>query len=323
MKGPIDLRLREFERYLAVEKNVSSHTVSAYLGDLCQFREFASSGGLMTENAEEGWESVDPVAIRSFLASLYRANMKKVTISRKMAALRTFFRYLHRRGRIQINPAASIQAPKAEKHVPAVLSVDEVLKILSVFFGEGVLGLRNRAIAELFYSTGIRLSELTGLNLTDIDFSQELVKVRGKGRKERIVPAGFRALAAVRAYLDLRAELVRKEFSWNEAPVFLSKSGERLAQRDADRILRKAVRRSGIVRNVSPHTLRHSFATHLLDAGADLRAIQEMLGHKSLSTTQKYTSVGISRLMEVYDRAHPRAKRPEDGAEPEKAGSGT
>jgi len=323
VKGPIDLRLREFERYLAVEKNVSSHTVSAYLGDLCQFREFASSGGLMTENAEEGWESVDPVAIRSFLASLYRANMKKVTISRKMAALRTFFRYLHRRGRIQINPAASIQAPKAEKHVPAVLSVDEVLKILSVFFGEGVLGLRNRAIAELFYSTGIRLSELTGLNLTDIDFSQELVKVRGKGRKERIVPAGFRALAAVRAYLDLRAELVRKEFSWNEAPVFLSKSGERLAQRDADRILRKAVRRSGIVRNVSPHTLRHSFATHLLDAGADLRAIQEMLGHKSLSTTQKYTSVGISRLMEVYDRAHPRAKRPEDGAEPEKAGSGT
>ena len=310
MKGPIDLRLREFERYLAVEKNVSSHTVSAYLGDLCQFREFASSGGLMTENAEEGWESVDPVAIRSFLASLYRANMKKVTISRKMAALRTFFRYLHRRGRIQINPAASIQAPKAEKHVPAVLSVDEVLKILSVFFGEGVLGLRNRAIAELFYSTGIRLSELTGLNLTDIDFSQELVKVRGKGRKERIVPAGSRALAAVRAYLDLRAELVRKEFSWNEAPVFLSKSGERLAQRDADRILRKAVRRSGIVRNVSPHTLRHSFATHLLDAGADLRAIQEMLGHKSLSTTQKYTSVGIGRLMEVYDRAHPRAKGP-------------
>jgi len=310
VKGPIDLRLREFERYLAVEKNVSSHTVSAYLGDLCQFREFASSGGLMTENAEEGWESVDPVAIRSFLASLYRANMKKVTISRKMAALRTFFRYLHRRGRIQINPAASIQAPKAEKHVPAVLSVDEVLKILSVFFGEGVLGLRNRAIAELFYSTGIRLSELTGLNLTDIDFSQELVKVRGKGRKERIVPAGSRALAAVRAYLDLRAELVRKEFSWNEAPVFLSKSGERLAQRDADRILRKAVRRSGIVRNVSPHTLRHSFATHLLDAGADLRAIQEMLGHKSLSTTQKYTSVGIGRLMEVYDRAHPRAKGP-------------
>ena len=310
MKGPIDLRLREFERYLAVEKNVSPHTVSAYLGDLCQFREFASSGGLMTENAEEGWESVDPVAIRSFLASLYRANMKKVTICRKMAALRTFFRYLHRRGRIQINPAASIQAPKAEKHVPAVLSVDEVLKILSVFFGEGVLGLRNRAIAELFYSTGIRLSELTGLNLTDIDFSQELVKVRGKGRKERIVPAGSRALAAVRAYLDLRAELVRKEFSWNEAPVFLSKSGERLAQRDADRILRKAVRRSGIVRNVSPHTLRHSFATHLLDAGADLRAIQEMLGHKSLSTTQKYTSVGIGRLMEVYDRAHPRAKGP-------------
>ncbi|HOG16485.1 MAG: Tyrosine recombinase XerC [Syntrophaceae bacterium PtaU1.Bin231] len=324
MKGPLDSHIREFERYLTVEKNVSPHTVGAYLGDLCQFRDFASAAGMMPEGAgEEGWGKVDPVVIRSFLASLYRAKMKKVTIGRKMAALRSFFRFLLRRGRIDVNPAESVQAPKGEKHVPSVLSVDEVLKLLSVPFGEDVLGLRNRALTELFYTTGIRLSELTGLNLEDIDFSQDLVKVRGKGRRERIVPAGSSALAAVREYLERRSELQRGRPDLGEAPVFLSKSGVRLAQRDVDRILRKAVRRSGIVRNVSPHTLRHSFATHLLDAGADLRAIQEMLGHKSLSTTQKYTSVGISRLMEVYDRAHPRAKRPEDGAEPEKAGSGT
>jgi len=320
--GPLDSRLQEFERYLTVEKNVSPHTVSAYLGDLGQFRDFASSAGMMAADDEEGWRKVDPMLIRSFLASLYRARMKKVTISRKIAALRSFFRFLQRRGRIDVNPAESVQSPKGEKHVPSVLSVDEVLKLLSTPFGEGVLGLRNRALVELFYTTGIRLSELTGLNLADIDFAQDLVKVRGKGRKERIVPAGSRALAAVRGYLELRTELVRKPSARNEAPVFLSKSGARLAQRDVDRVLRKAVKRSGIVRNVSPHTLRHSFATHLLDAGADLRAIQEMLGHKSLSTTQKYTSVGISRLMEVYDRAHPRAKGPDNRAGEEKARSG-
>ncbi len=322
MAGPLDSRLQEFERYLTVEKNVSPHTVSAYLGDLSQFRDFASSAGMLAADAKEGWRKVDPVLIRSFLASLYRARMKKVTISRKIAALRSFFRFLQRRGRIDVNPAESVQSPKGEKHVPSVLSVDEVLKLLSTPFGEGVFGLRNRALVELFYSTGIRLSELTGLNLADIDFAQDLVKVRGKGRKERIVPAGARALAAVREYLDLRTELVRKPSARNEEPVFLSKSGARLAQRDVDRVLRKAVQRSGIVRNVSPHTLRHSFATHLLDAGADLRAIQEMLGHKSLSTTQKYTSVGISRLMEVYDRAHPRAKGTDGGSGEEKARSG-
>ncbi|MDX9822381.1 MAG: tyrosine recombinase XerC [Syntrophales bacterium] len=322
MAGPLDSRLREFERYLTVEKNVSPHTVSAYLGDLSQFRDFASSAGMLAADAEEGWRKVDSVLIRSFLASLYRARMKKVTISRKIAALRSFFRFLQRRGRIDVNPAESVQSPKGEKHVPSVLSVDEVLKLLSTPFGEGVLGLRNRALVELFYSTGIRLSELTGLNLADIDFAQDLVKVRGKGRKERIVPAGARALAAVREYLDRRTELVRKASARNEEPVFLSKSGARMAQRDVDRVLRKAVKRSGIVRNVSPHTLRHSFATHLLDAGADLRAIQEMLGHKSLSTTQKYTSVGISRLMEVYDRAHPRAKGTDGGSGEEKARSG-
>ncbi len=322
MAGPLDSSLREFERYLTVEKNVSTHTVYAYLGDLRQFRDFASAAGMMPEGSEEGWGKVDPVAIRSFLASLYRARMKKVTIGRKMAALRSFYRFLLRRGRIDVNPAETVQAPKGEKHVPSVLSVDEVLKLLSVPFGEGVLGLRNRALVELFYTSGIRLSELTGLNLADIDFSQDLVKVRGKGRKERIVPAGSLALAAVRAYLELRTELVREPSAGKEAPVFLSKSGARLAQRDVGRILRKAVRSSGIVRNVSPHTLRHSFATHLLDAGADLRAIQEMLGHKSLSTTQKYTSVGISRLMEVYDRAHPRAKGPGNKAEPENRRSG-
>jgi integrase/recombinase XerC len=215
-----------------------------------------------------------------------------------------------REGRIGANPADLVQSPRTEKHIPTFLSVDDTLALLSVDFGEGFQGLRNRAIMELFYSAGIRLGELTGLNLDDVDYGQGLMRIRGKGRKERIVPVGRPALAALRRYLEEREKICsRSTESGGDKGVFIGSGGRRLTTRTVERILDRAVLMSGINRKISPHALRHSFATHLMDAGADLRSIQEMLGHESLSTTQKYTSVSVSRLMEVYDKAHPKAGR--------------
>jgi integrase/recombinase XerC len=211
---------------------------------------------------------------------------------------------------VAVNPAELIQLPRCEKYIPVVLSADEMLALLQVKFAEDAAGCRDRAMIELFYSAGIRLSELTGLNLEDVRLQEGLVKVRGKGRKERIVPFGKPALQALETYLQKRRGLLRKRADGqgkNEEALFLSMRGKRMNPRGVARVVERVVRQSGIGRKISPHTLRHTFATHLLDAGADLRSIQEMLGHKSLSTTQKYTSVSVSRLMEIYDRAHPRA----------------
>jgi integrase/recombinase XerC len=203
-----------------------------------------------------------------------------------------------------------IQTPKAEKYMPTFLSVDEIFQLLDAQGGKSSLDLRSRAMLELFYSSGLRLSELAGLDVIDIDFNQELVKVRGKGKKERIVPVGRRALQAVKEYLEKTGELRRNmDVNIFKKPLFLNAQGKRITTRSIARIVNEAVSKSGIGRKISPHALRHSFATHLLNAGADLRSIQELLGHESLSTTQKYTAVNINRMMEVYDKAHPRAKK--------------
>jgi len=232
-----------------------------------------------------------------------------VTIVRKIAALRTFFNYLIREGRVRVNPAEMVQAPRAEKYLPAFLPVEEMHSLLGLSFPDDVAGLRDRAMLELFYSSGIRVSELTGLNVGDLDMQQGLVKVRGKGKKERIVPVGGQALRSLQQYLAKRDEWARKaQAGEGDPPLFLSRSGSRITPRSVARVLDRCALQSGIRKKVSPHTLRHSFATHLLDAGADLRAIQEMLGHESLSTTQKYTSVSVAKLMEIYDKAHPKAK---------------
>jgi integrase/recombinase XerC len=304
--GLLEQAIGGFGRYMKVERNLSSHTREGYLTDLKQFRAFLEtpevSGGV------EGAIPTDPLVIRSFLASLYREKLQKVTISRKGAALRSFYRYLLREGVVAVNPAELIQLPRCEKYIPVVLSADEMLALLHVQFAEDAAGSRDRAMIELFYSAGIRLSELTGLNLEDIRFQEGLVKVRGKGRKERIVPFGRPALQAIEAYLQKRLELLKEGTGGKgEEALFLSTRGKRMNSRGVARVVERVVRESGIGRKISPHALRHTFATHLLDAGADLRSIQEMLGHKSLSTTQKYTSVSVSRLMEIYDRAHPRA----------------
>jgi integrase/recombinase XerC len=214
---------------------------------------------------------------------------------------------LLRTGKINSNPAEMVQTPKVEKYMPTFLSVDEVFQLLNAQGDNSVSGLRDHAMLELFYSSGLRLSELAGLNVTDFDFGQALVKLRGKGKKERIVPVGKQALQAIDDYIKKTAE-VRKKYEDNifKNPLFLNTRGERITPRSIARIVDAKMVKSGIGRKISPHALRHSFATHLLNAGADLRSIQEMLGHESLSTTQKYTAVNINRMMEVYDKAHPR-----------------
>jgi integrase/recombinase XerC len=308
--GLLEQAIGEFGGHMKFERNLSEHTMDGYLTDLKQFQTFLEGTDLKSVPSCGTEEAIpiDPLVIRSFLASLYRGKYRKVTISRKVAALRSFYRYLHREGKVSVNPAELVQLPRCEKYIPVVLSVDEMLALFQVEFPEDATGRRDRSMIELFYSAGIRLSELTGLDLGDIRFNEGLVKIKGKGRKERIVPVGRPALQALDAYLQKRPEL-RKEGADRDAEnaFFLSTRGKRMNPRGVARVVERVVRESGIGRRISPHALRHTFATHLLDAGADLRSIQEMLGHRSLSTTQKYISVSVSRLMEVYDRSHPRA----------------
>jgi integrase/recombinase XerC len=305
----MDQAIRDFEIYMSRERDLSPHTRKGYLTDLKQFVGFLQQHyGPLVQQGEEGLSGVDYLVIRSFLGALHRKKVSKSTMGRKIAALRAFFKYLLRHGRVKINPATLVQTPKIEKYMPVFLSADDMSTLLDKPQPTDVRALRDRAILELFYSAGIRLRELTGLNLDAIDAGQALIRVHGKGRKVRIVPLGRPALAALDAYLEKRAVLLHRGEDRSDGPVFISAGGRRLTPRSVQRIVDKAVLASGIGRKISPHALRHSFATHLMDAGADLRSIQEMLGHESLSTTQKYTSVSMSRLMEVYDKAHPKAK---------------
>lgn len=307
----MDEWIGKFDHYLEVERNLSLHTRKNYLIDLKQFKAYLEAHSGSPSGMETGlWQRVDSLTVREFLGALYRRKVKKVTVARKLAALRTFFRYLNRKGVLEANPLEVIASPRREKYIPAVLSVDEIFALLNLPFPEDVFGLRDRAILELFYSSGIRLSELTGINEEDMNFSQGLVRVRGKGKKERIVPVGESARKAVLNYLTGKRNggLREQAAPGSAAPLFVNRRQGRISTRSVARILGKYVGLSGLQKKVSPHTLRHSFATHLLDAGADLRSIQEMLGHESLSTTQKYTAVSVNQLMAVYDRAHPKAR---------------
>lgn len=292
---------------MEVERNVSVHTRIAYISDIQDFARFLQDNYIIKNRDEI--INIEPETIRGYLSYLYRQNLKKVTVNRKISSLRAFYKYGLRTGRIKSNPAEMIQSLKTEKYMPTFLSVDEMFDLLSGENENTTLGLRNRAMLEVFYSSGLRLSELAGLDLADIDFGQKLIKVRGKGRKERIVPIGDPAIKAVRGYLEKIGEINNKKIDIFKRPLFLNSHGERITTRSIARIVSKATSKSGIGRKISPHALRHSFATHLLNAGADLRSIQELLGHESLSTTQKYTAVNINRLMEVYDKAHPRTKK--------------
>jgi integrase/recombinase XerC len=301
--------IHSFVLALESEKGYSSHTCRAYRQDLEAFASFAeNSMGLDKSNqqAEDVFkiDKIDAVLIRNYLALLHKNN-KKSTIARKLSTIRSFFKYLVKIERIKNNPAEWIHAPKQEKTIPVYLTVDDIFRLLDSIKTDSVKSLRDRAIFETLYSTGIRVSELAGLNFLDIDFSQRLIRVLGKGNKERIVPIGNKAAYAIQAY---QSKLGRQSgFSHNDnGPVFLNLKNGRLTTRSIARILEKLVNDCGLLTHVSPHALRHTFATHMLDAGADLRVVQEFLGHKSLSTTQRYTHVSIGRLMETYDKAHPR-----------------
>ncbi len=286
-----------FLRHLDRERNVSPHTLKAYGEDLAQFE--AHAEGELGRESSPG--DVDHLMIRSFLASLHRAGLKKTSSARKLAALRTFFRYLCREGVLERNPARALLSPRVERRIPSHLDEAEVATLVEVP-GDGDAAVRARAILELFYATGIRCAELVGLDLAEVDLGARMVRVLGKGRKERVVPFGTRAAGALEAYLPVRT----RQAPQNDA-LFVNGRGGRLSDTAVRRIVAAQVRRAAILRKVSPHTLRHSFATHLLERGADLRAIQELLGHASLSTTQRYTHVNARKILDVYKKAHPRA----------------
>jgi len=315
--------IHQFMHYLSIEKNASPHTCRCYRRDLEGFEDFLKSSGMyLTPTEDVEIEKVDRIAIRKYLSFLHRKN-KKSSIARKISALRSFFKYLVREQVIPSNPAKSVSTPKVEKTLPTTLTVDEAFRLMespqSIFEksseGSKERGLRDRAILELLYSSGLRVSELVGLNSNQLDLDLGIVRVMGKGRKERIVPVGRKAVESLEAYLEERGMLKglrpggRASGPEGEEPIFVNFLGGRLTARSVGRLIKKYTRHSGIFRKISPHSLRHTFATHLLDAGADIREIQEMLGHSSLSTTQRYTHVSMGKLMEVYDKAHPRSFR--------------
>lgn len=295
----------EYANYLKLEKNVSPHTLRNYLSDLRQFEEFLTQRA--KENAEKKipLEAVTVHVVRAYLASLSKHN-RKSSIGRKLAALKGFFRYLLREKKIQSDPLAWISTPKQEKPLPAFLSVDDVFLLLGGIQGDGLLTIRDCAILETLYSTGVRVSELVGLDWHDVDFQLGIIRVVGKGLKERIVPIGEMALKTLRNYGDEQAIKWRRAAK-GETPVFLNYRGGRITTRSIGRVVEKYLKAAGIAVRMGPHGLRHTFATHLLNGGADLRVIQELLGHASLSTTQRYTHLNLDQLTAVYDKAHPRA----------------
>ncbi len=296
----------KFIVYLEVESNVSEHTLRAYRSDIGQFEKFCKGRG----GGNFSLLRVSRFDIRAFLAYLQGKSYSRRSITRKVSAIRSFFAFLMRDGFVELSPAAGILAPKLGKPLPRFLEFDDMIKLIEAPSSKGPLGLRDRAILETFYSTGIRVGELVGLNVDSVDSIGGVIKVFGKGRKERIVPIGEKALEAVARYMDRRGELLRNRRSdirQEERALFVDYWGGRLTQRSTSRLVRRYIGVLSKNEGVSPHTLRHTFATHLLNRGADIRAVQELLGHVKLSTTQIYTHVSASRLKAVYNGAHPRA----------------
>jgi len=289
MKDHID----KFIKYLEIERAASAHTLRSYRKDLDKFSQYVKAHP----------EDIDIIDVRGFIAEQIKSGLKKSTVGRRLASIRSFFKFLNREGYLKTNPAKFVSNPKVSKLLPRFLSIDDIFSLIEKPEGIGLIPARDRAILELLYSSGLRVSELSGLNIDDINIKEGLVKVRGKGKKERIVPVGSKAIDALKSYIVEKILLKSK----NKALV-LNRTGTRLSDRGVRRIVVKYARMVGVAGQIGPHTMRHTFASHLLQAGADLRVIQELLGHSSLSTTQKYTHLDITHLMDVYDKAHPFAK---------------
>lgn len=297
LKYLMNTYIEKFLRYLEIERGASPHTLRAYREDLELF--FSSIDKSKVED-------IDINDIRGFIAGQINSGLKKTSVGRRLATIRSFLKFFSREGYVKTNPAKLVPAPKLPKLLPKFLSVDAVFSLVEKPEGIGFLPARDRAILELLYSSGLRVSELAGLNAGDVNIREDLVKVKGKGKKERITPVGKKAIEAIKTYMVERVLLKKKEDAF-----FLNRNGTRLTDRSIRRIVIKYARAIGVDGQIGPHTLRHTFASHLLQGGADLRVIQELLGHSSLSTTQKYTHLDITHLMDTYDKAHPLAKESE------------
>lgn len=301
-KRPMHSEVAQFLRYLAVEKNSSELTIKSYREDLIDLANYLIERlGTGTKAAE-----VTPRDLRGYVAALHEAGYARSSISRKLASLRSFYRFAQRQQLCESNPAKPLRNPRAERKLPHFLSTDELGELLEAPSKRTELGLRDRAILETMYSAGLRVSEVVGLNDGDLDFEEGIAMIRGKGRKERLSPLGKFAVEAVRGYFARRS-VAKSAGTGRETPTFVNRFGNRLTTRSVGRMLEKYILQVGLDTRTSPHTLRHSFATHLLDRGADIRSVQELLGHKSLVTTQIYTHLSTANLREVYHRAHPRA----------------
>lgn len=288
--------LDKFVRFLEIERNSSPHTITNYKVDLVGFMDFAGDIDIAR---------IDYLLLRKFLAHLRAVQYDKRSIARKLACLRSFFKFLCRDGYLKTNPALGLATPKLDRKLPFFLDINQTQRFLDIpVDGRDLMGLRDRAVLETLYSAGLRVSELVGMEIRDVDFIGGTAKIRGKGKKERLVPIGDTAIRAIKQYLDKRSAI---EPMRNKTALFLNKSGSRLGDDSIRCIVDKYIKAASLRGHVSPHTLRHSFATHLLDRGADLRAVQELLGHANLSTTQIYTHVTTERLKTVYEKAHPRA----------------
>jgi integrase/recombinase XerC len=296
----VEKAIAKFLRALQ-ERNASAHTIKAYRTDLAQFADYVGP---------QGWDEIDHVLIRGYLGSLYERGLSKTSVARALAALRSLYKWLAQEGEVEQNPAALVATPKLPKKLPRVPTIEEVNSVLDSEMPEcSAFEGRDRLILELLYGCGIRNSELTGINLDDIRWSNEIILVRGKGRKERYVPFGDSAKAALEAYLPQRQRLMGRTPRSSEKALLINLRGTRLTTRSVGRIVKHIAVARGLSPDVHPHTLRHAFGTHMLEEGADLRAIQEMLGHERLSTTQRYTQLTVKHVMEVYDKTHPHARK--------------
>lgn len=295
--------IERFLRYLQVERNASPLTIKSYREDLSILSEyFRQSLGRPPEAAE-----LTPVLLRGFVAAMHDAGYAKSSVARRLASMRSFFRFAQREGLVTVNPAKPLRNPRPDRKLPHFLTSDEVGRLLDTPPANQPMGLRDRAILETMYSAGLRVSETVGLNQEDLDWAGGVVRVRGKGKRERLAPVGSFAVKALRRWLEVR-QLAKGVPAGGNSPVFTNRFGKRLTTRSVARMLDKQILLAGLDTRTSPHTLRHSFATHLLDRGADIRTVQELLGHKSLVTTQIYTHLSTAGLREVYEQAHPRAK---------------
>lgn len=297
-EAKLNKKIDQFLQHLKHERNVSSHTIEGYGRDLAQLSSYLNEHGVELKEANN-------IIIRGFMADLYEKGMKKSTAARKLASIRSFFQFCIRKKWLEDNPAKVLVTPKQDKAVPSFLSEEQMAHFLDLPRSEKVLELRDRAILEFLYATGLRVSELVGIDNGDINFQELLVRVKGKGKKERIVPFGKSAEKSLRSYLRKRREINQGKI-FTEA-VFLNFKGGRLSSRSVERVVDKYIKRAALKRKISPHSLRHSFASHLLSRGADLRVIQELLGHESLATTQKYTHLDLRHLIEIYRKSHPRS----------------